>query len=294
MHGKSCLILFYRSLKMFTKLLVTQDDCLKTVESINELKELPTVIYGAGEHALSLSQFLYRHFSLTIDAYFVDAEYLDNMHAISNVMSFAQITQEFNVFNIIIGFDGNPWLSKEKIIKLNCSQVNSVHIYDHSLWRIFDDLNLTYIQENQEKFQQVYGFFHDELSRKTFIAYINAKLTLELSHLRDFQSSPQYFPDDIPAFYPCPSDVFVDGGAYDGDTLRVLLSKITECRKYCAFEPDKQNYKQLVRFLRKNNIQFVEAFQRGLWNCDDTLYFREDSGTTSVITDQDEIKIDVS
>ncbi|OQY48100.1 MAG: hypothetical protein B6247_25610 [Candidatus Parabeggiatoa sp. nov. 2] len=261
---------------MFTELLVTQDDCFKTVESINKLKKFPIVIYGAGEHALSLAQFLQRHFSLTIDASFVDAEYLSNVHAVSNVMSFAKIKQKFNTFNIIIGFDSNPWLIKEKIVKLNCKQVNSVHIYDHSLWKVFDSLNLTYMRKNQGKFQQVYDFFHDELSKKTFIGYINAKLTLELSYLRGLQSSPQYFPDDISIFSPCSSDIFVDGGAYNGDTLRVLLSKITKCRKYYAFEPDKQNYNQLADFLHKNNIQFVDAFQRGLWSCDDTLYFRED------------------
>ncbi len=281
---------------MFIKLLVTQEDCLSTLESITRLKQFPVVMYGGGVNADSLTKFLKRRFHLKIDAYFVDEQYLSSKHVIDNVGSLKQIKCKFKMFNIVCGFEYPVHSWQQRVRELVCDQVNSIYIYDYSAWEVFDSFNLLYIQENQEIFQTVYDCLSDELSKKVFVGYINAKLTLELSHLQNLQSTPQYFPDDLPSFYPSDNEVFVDGGAYDGDTLRTLLSKTNGigCHKYYAFEPDTQNYQRLSSFLLENDIQFVEAFQQGLWSVQDTLYFRGNCGMASVIVDSGEMEIKVN
>jgi len=278
---------------MFIKSLVTQETCLKTADSINKLKELPVVMYGAGVSAISLSNFLKRHFSLNIAAYFVDEAYINHAHRVENVMKIEQIKEKFKKFNIIIGFDTNHWFIKEKLEKLNCSQVNTISICDHSLWQSFELLDLNYIQKNQQVFQQVYDFFSDDKSKQIFVGYINTKLTLDLSYLRGLTSFPQYFPDDLPSFIPSSNEIFIDGGAYDGDTLKSFLLKTDSCQKYCAFEPDSSNYEKLATFVSQNNLAFVETIQSGLWNCEDVLYFQGNDGTSSAISQTGQIKINV-
>lgn len=280
---------------MFTDLIVSKKDCLKTIELMEELKKFPVVMYGAGIHARSLTQYLKRHFSLNIDAYFVDEQYLTAQHAVDNVMNFNQISQQFEQFNLICSFDCKPSVFLEKFQRLNCNQINSFHVLDHSLWESFDNLNLNYIQENQEKFEQVYDSLRDDFSKKILLGYINTKLTFDLSHLQNLTTFPQYFPDDLPAFHPSNNEVFVDGGAYDGDTLKLFLSKMKsgECKKYYAFEPEQANYEKLATYVKQQNLTFVKPAQVGLWNSKDTLSFQGEMGTSSAVNEIGEIKINV-
>lgn len=278
---------------VFNNLIATEENCLKTAKSIDELKKLPIVMYGAGIHALSLSNFLKKHFSVNIAAYFVDEQYLRNTHNVEGVMAIEQIQDKFAQFNIIIGFDGNPWLAKEKLEKQHYPQINAVYIYDHSIWQSFEHLDLKYLKEKQADFQQTYNLLSDEKSRQIFTGYINTKITLDLSHLQNLSSFPQYFPDDLPVFSPCSDDIFIDGGAYDGDTLKSFLSKVDNCQQYYAFEPDTSNYEKLAAFIQKNSLTFAKAIQAGLWNQDSALSFQGNDGTSSVISETGHTQITV-
>ena len=55
---------------------------------------------------------------------------------------------------------------------------------------------------------------------------------------------PQYFPSDL--FRLQPDEFFVDGGAFDGDTLAVFLKESGgRFRKVLCFEPDPANFQKM-------------------------------------------------
>ena len=65
-----------------------------------------------------------------------------------------------------------------------------------------------------------------------------------------------YFPDFI---RPLADEIFVDCGAYDGDTVREFLKR-RKGKKIIAIEPDAQNYKKLERFLfGPQNIHLLDT-----------------------------------
>jgi FkbM family methyltransferase len=56
----------------------------------------------------------------------------------------------------------------------------------------------------------------------------------------------QYLPDDLHGFSR--PITFLDGGAYDGDTLRALKKFGVEISQWLAFEPDRSNFAKLAAF----------------------------------------------
>jgi FkbM family methyltransferase len=90
-----------------------------------------------------------------------------------------------------------------------------------------------------------------------------------------------YFPDDIAS----PQDeVFVDAGAYDGDTIRTLLARTPgQGSEVIAFEPDPLNFAKLNRYvdtLPEEVKRRIELHSMGLGSKHETVFF-EGSGTSA-------------
>jgi FkbM family methyltransferase len=85
----------------------------------------------------------------------------------------------------------------------------------------------------------------DEPSRHTLIDAIALRRTWNPALLRDPAPSEQYLPSGIPM--PREKVRFVDGGAFDGDTLSQLAEQAVRFEAIAAFEPDIGNYAALCR-----------------------------------------------
>lgn len=281
---------------MLKDLLAGQEECEKTVSSLNSLKQYPVLIYGAGHDALSLKEFL-NNYSIDVADFFVDKEFLNFPHAVKNgILTLEEALQRYDKFNAIVGFHCAPEILEKKIEALQKhNAVNSVHAYDFTWWRSFNGFYQQDIGRQYNIYQEVYTWLADELSKKIFVNFINAKMTHEPKFLLNLQSSPQYFPDDLPLFAPNRNDIVIDGGAYDGDTLKsfISLTQLAGCREYYAFEPEAHNYSQLKNFIASNQLTFAIPFQKGLWSAETTLSFHGSNGMASYLSDQGEIRVEV-
>lgn len=85
----------------------------------------------------------------------------------------------------------------------------------------------------------------DEPSRQTLIDAIALRRTWNPALLRSPTPLEQYLPSGIPI--PRKQVRFVDGGAFDGDTLLQLVEQGVEFEAIAAFEPDLGNYAALRR-----------------------------------------------
>jgi len=78
-------------------------------------------------------------------------------------------------------------------------------------------------------------------------------------------------------------DVIIDCGAYQG-TFTVLAAKMVgEKGMVISFEPDPENYKKLLYNLELNNVSNVITINKGLWNSEAELDFKQDSKGSSFI-----------
>lgn len=84
----------------------------------------------------------------------------------------------------------------------------------------------------------------DSASRREYLAQLRWRLTMDFDCLPGPVGHPIYFPKDLCALRT--DEVFVDCGAYDGDTIRLFLAQSQSAfDRLIAFEPDAANFKIL-------------------------------------------------
>lgn len=280
---------------MFSESLITTENRQSILDSIRQNKNTPTVLYGAGIYAQEVERFLAAH-SVNVVGCFVDDGYKQITKLCdAPLLSLDEIKAAYRKFNIVIAFCGKPESLRQKVANLNCDSISSVQFFDCRFWERFSELSLEYIHEHLGEFDEIYQWLGDDLSRKTFVSYINTKLSFDNTSLQNLRVSPQYFPSDLPAFAPRMNDVFVDGGAYTGDTLSVFVSKTgpTGCNRYYAFEPDAHNAEKLIHYRNSHGLSFVEVIQCGLWREQASLRFEGSRLTRSLISDSGDMEIKV-
>ncbi len=87
----------------------------------------------------------------------------------------------------------------------------------------------------------------DDASRREYLAQIRYRALLD-ERVPPPHSGSMYFPDDLLKLTG--DEVFVDCGAYDGDTLRSFLDRCANSfRQIVALEPDVANFTQLKAFV---------------------------------------------
>lgn len=130
----------------------------------------------------------------------------------------------------------------------------------------------------------------DEASKNIYKNIIKFRCTHDLKCFPEYNDKNQYFVKDI---VPKRNDyVFVDGGAYTGDTVMQFLSFCDmKFKKIVCFEPDPEN----INALQKNceGIKDIEIIKKGMWSETTTLSFFQDQ-SASKISEIGEVKIDVT
>jgi len=152
-------------------------------------------------------------------------------------------------------------------------------ILDLYLWE--DGLDYyTYYKSNEDKINQAYQLLYDEKSKKVFSNLLQYKINREPSLIQEIQDDVrlQYFDSDIMTFTN--KEIFLDLGAYNGDTALSFISNVDEqYKKIIALEPDHDNYMMLLR----NTKMFsdIECHCLGIDSASRKIHFRADSTWTS-------------
>lgn len=106
--------------------------------------------------------------------------------------------------------------------------------------------------DQADSVREALGLWADDASRAEYVGQIRSRLWLTWDELP--MPSPEaeaYFPSDLPFVAgPDQGEVFVDCGAYDGDTLREYLARRgTGFGRVIALEPDPGNYSALRSYV---------------------------------------------
>jgi FkbM family methyltransferase len=145
---------------------------------------------------------------------------------------------------------------KDRLQGMNCTRVVSVI---HLFWK-YPEAFLPFfcidlperVLEHSEEIRATFDLWADEPSRRQFIAELRWRLLLDFSMLEGITPFEQYFPEDL--FELSGNEVFVDGGAYDGDTLRSFLQRRGDrFRQVVAIEADPHNFQRLEEYVASVN-----------------------------------------
>lgn len=136
------------------------------------------------------------------------------------------------------------------------------------------------------KFISVIDILEDDESKRILTRLIEEWNTNEYTYgkLDDIYTENQYFCNDIVNLSN--NEVFVDGGAYNGDTVKEFLTSCNyEFDKLLLFELNRKNYDQLVinTNLYESNISSkIKSFNLGLSDKEKEVYYSDEDEGSSI------------
>jgi FkbM family methyltransferase len=125
-------------------------------------------------------------------------------------------------------------------------------------------------EEARDKIDAVLSALQDEKSKDVFRACLDLWLSGNYLPIFNLREGHEYFPPDIIRLDT--NEVFVDCGAYRGDTIEWFVNK-TEGRynHIFAFEPDPINYELAKASVKRNRAANVEIFPIAISDKKDTV-----------------------
>jgi len=143
----------------------------------------------------------------------------------------------------------------------------------------------------QAHIEAAFRMLGDDESRRQFMETLRFRLGAASAQAQQPSSTPQYFPDDIIRGLAAPDRGihFVDGGAYDGETLRQAASRVPLATAY-AFEPDAENFSRLAETAKALDFPVV-CFPCGLSNRTEWLSFSSQNGEASAVVADGDTRI---
>ena len=136
-----------------------------------------------------------------------------------------------------------------------------------------------FYEKHEKEFEKLFGLLEDDFSRYTLAKVLEYRKTHKISVLKNVIVGSQYFQRNI--FEPVKDEVFIDGGAYTGDTIQGYIKSWGGYRKIYAWEPDEDNLKQLKQNICK--YKNIEVIPFGMWKEKDELGFEQGESATAKI-----------
>lgn len=268
--------------ELLTTRLLTYGEAERRIARLGKLASAPIVLYGAGTYALEVAGLL-NHLNLAPAGAFVDASFPLDSELDVDVIREVDLDDRYPRCNSVIAFMGDPHAAKARVLAAH-SGVSLVEIVDGRRWRQFAHWRTEHESAGLELLESLSAWLVDEMSRQTLNAFMNAKLTFDPRGLRLVWTGDQYFPASIPGFSPRQSDVFVDCGAFTGDTLQAVVGRTggAGCARYLALEPDPLNAELLRHYVATSGSR-AEVIEAGAWAYAGRLPFRSGKGTSSSV-----------
>jgi FkbM family methyltransferase len=138
--------------------------------------------------------------------------------------------------------------SRRQLADLGCDRVLP---FPPLFWKYADAMLPFYLQdlpsrviEQRDAVRRAFDVWEDDDSRAQYVAQVRFRARADFDGLSHPVGHPQYFPDDLFAWRD--DEWIVDGGAYDGDSIRALTALHGDRFGHVlALEPDPGNFARL-------------------------------------------------
>lgn len=173
---------------------------------------------------------------------------------------------------LCFGVDYEPLLSRLHEMDLECEfYAPDVPVIpkDDSLF------DLSFLSAHEGELDEVYSRLADEASRQVFRGLLDYKLSGRLCYLDEITTEKSDVFTQI--LRPVHNGVYVDLGAFNGDTIREYLAYMPCCGQIVAMEPDPKNYSRLCAGLAEQDIPY-KTYPYAAWCREETLYFKGGRG----------------
>lgn len=241
---------------------------------------LPIYIYGMGDGALKIMSVM-KEKDISVSGIFASDEFVRG-HSFEGfkVKKLSEVEAEEDNFVIVLAFAAGYQSLVDKINEI--SERHTVLAPDVPVIDFDGEFfSLEYCERYERQIMQVYEMLGDDLSRKTFSDIINFKISGKINYLNSCTMPKDEVYEKI--ITPTESEIYVDLGAYRGDTIEELMSFTKgKYNKIFAVEPDAKNCAKLLKATDK--MENVTVLNAAAWSSDTTLTFASKAGRQSSVS----------
>ncbi len=160
-------------------------------------------------------------------------------------------------------------------------------------------MNEEFFHLNKQKLDKLRNDLCDEESKIQFDEFIHQKRFG--NYRKRISHNPEYFDDEIISFSE--NEVFVDCGAFDGDTILSFIDNLRRKRererdgdapfkKIYSFEADSNNLEVLKKNLQ--GLKNIVIIPKGVYDHTGTLFFENEGTCSSRVVDGNGTKIEIT
>ncbi len=215
----------------------------------------PVLIYGTGNGADKIIDELNRLEIPVTGVFASDGFVRSRVFRGFPVISYSAAKEKFGDFLTLISFGSQREEVTENFRKISLERETysvDVPVYGDNIF------NRDFLNAHKEEIKTVYSMLADEKSKETYKNIIMFKLTGDMQFLFDCQETRDEAYRNILKLSD--SEIYMDLGAFNGDTVTEFLNKVSSYTKIYAAEPDSKNFSKLTKNIgNEKNIQLHNA-----------------------------------
>lgn len=251
------------------------------------LKEtsLPIVLYGMGNGTDMVMEKLGEIGVKAAEVFASDEFVRGHSFRGYKVIKYSDVCEKYEDFVIVVCFAVHDEPMLEKIRKMS---------QGHTLFApnvpIVNDGVFTreFIEEHDAEFDKAYALLSDDFSRQSYVDILNFKVSGKVEYLFKCQKNKEEIYSEYLNLGE--NEIFMDLGAYDGDTVREFL-QATDGRyeKIIAVEADEKNYRKLTD--KTSAVERITTYNLAAWNKKETLFFEKKKGRNSKLSSAGKVEV---
>ncbi len=248
--------------------------------------ELPIVIYGMGNGADMIIDKLHSLGLEFADVFASDNFVRGQLFHNKRVLKYSEVQEKYSEFFIVMAFAVHDDETIEKIISM--SKQHPFVAPDLSVAEK-EAFTREFIELHDSEFDKAYSLLGDEKSRQNFVDILNFKVSGKIEYLFKAETDKSYVYNEILKINK--NEIFVDLGAYDGDTVEEFLNACGgEYEKIFAFEADSKNFRKLSN--NTENLKNIFRYNLAAWDKKDTLLFEKKKGRNSKLSSKGNVSVE--
>ncbi len=247
--------------------------------------ELPIVLYGMGNGTDMVIEQLEKIGVSPAEVFASDEFVRGHSFRGFKVIKYSDVCEKYDDFVIVVCFAVHDEVMLAKIKALS---------EKHTLFApnvpIVNDGVFTreFIEEHDAELERAYSLLADVFSRQSFIDVLNFKVSGKVEYLFKCEKQKEEIYSEYLQLGK--DEIFMDLGAYDGDTVREFLQATDgEYEKIIAVEADEKNYKKLTD--KTAEVKNITTYNLAVWNKKETLFFEKKKGRNSKLSSSGKVEV---
>lgn len=233
--------------------------------------EKPVLIYGTGNGADKIIDELNR-LNVPIAGIFASDGFVrSRVFRGFPVISYSEAKEKYGDFLTLISFGSQRPEVLENFRRIEQERETysvDVPVYGDNIF------NREFYEKHKNEIDEVKSMLCDEKSRQVYENIISFKLTGEMDYLTDCETSRNEAYKNI--LHLLDDEIYLDLGAFNGDTVEEFTSHVNSYRKIYAAEPDRKNFAKLTK--NTENLSNIELFNVCISDSDGEILFSSDGG----------------